>query len=504
MTLKPPSLRSNTDPSASAPRHALRSGARLALLSATACLWAGSVLAAPPTVAVSIDPDSQKASTNDSALGFINNAERDQYLLGDMWGLRPYLSKYGITLTIQETSELLGNVSGGTRKGFEYDGLTTATMQMDTDRALGWHGGTFNVSGLQIHGRNLSADKLGSLQTASGIESDRATRLWELWYQQKFLDEDRMDVKIGQQSLDQEYMVSQNALLFVNTMFGWPMVPSADMPGGGPAYPLSSMGFRLRGKPSDSVTILAGIYKGSPYVNQSADDSQKDNSNGLNFRLTGKPMAITEIQYSYPSLGTTLYADQPEPLPRTYKLGVWYNGQNFADQRWDDTGVSLADPTSSGNARQHRGNYSIYAVADQMIWQQADELDRTLNVFARVMGTPLTDRNLVDFSMNAGITLREPFLGRDDDTFGIGVGYAHVSARAAELDRDTAIQSASYTPIRGSESFVEVTYQYQLAPWWQLQPDLQYVFNPGAGTTNSSGERVKNETVFGMRTNILF
>src|SRR6202041_2952921 len=110
--------------------------------------------------------------------------------------------------------------------------------------------------GLQLHGRNLSADNLYSLQTASGIEGDRATRLWELWYQQKFLDQDRLDVKIGQQSLDQEFMTSQNANLFVNTMFGWPMLPSADLPGGGPAYPLSGLGVRVRGKPTDYLTIM--------------------------------------------------------------------------------------------------------------------------------------------------------------------------------------------------------------------------------------------------------
>ena len=42
-------------------------------------------------------------------------------------------------------------------------------------------------------------------------------------------------------------MVSQNALYFVNTMFGWPMLPSADMPGGGPAYPLSALGVARAG-----------------------------------------------------------------------------------------------------------------------------------------------------------------------------------------------------------------------------------------------------------------
>ena len=61
-----------------------------------------------------------------------------------------------------------------------------------------------------------------------------------------------------------------------------------------------------------------------------------------------------------------------------------------------------------------------------------------MNVFVRAMGTPQADRNLIDFSLNAGLTFHEPFLHRDDDTFGVGMGYAHVSSRAAALDRDTA------------------------------------------------------------------
>src|SRR6202041_1970109 len=120
------------------------------------------------------------------------------------------------------------------------------------------------VSALQIHGTNLSANNLLTLQTASGIEADRSTRLWELWYQQKFLEESRLDIKIGQQSLDQEFMVSPNAGLFVNTIFGWPMVPSADMPGGGPAYPLSALGVRFRARPIDPLTFLVGVFNGSP------------------------------------------------------------------------------------------------------------------------------------------------------------------------------------------------------------------------------------------------
>jgi Carbohydrate-selective porin, OprB family len=49
---------------------------------------------------------------------------------------------------------------------------------------------------------------------------DPGLRLWELWYQQAFGD--HLDVKIGQQSVDQQFMISQYGAAFVNAMFGFP------------------------------------------------------------------------------------------------------------------------------------------------------------------------------------------------------------------------------------------------------------------------------------------
>ena len=234
----------------------LAAGASIAAVAAM-CVWANPAAAAPPQIQIPTEEQLQPAEGYETSPGsnFLSGLARTNFLLGNMGGLRPLLSQYGMSFALQETSEVLGNVTGGLHTGFAYDGLTQMALQLDTRRAFGWYGGTFNVSALQIHGRNLSADNLDSLQTSSGIESDRATRLWELWYDQKFLDEDRLDVKIGQQSLDQEFMVSQNALLFVNTMFGWPMLPSADMPGGGPAYPMSSLGVRARWRPVEPADL---------------------------------------------------------------------------------------------------------------------------------------------------------------------------------------------------------------------------------------------------------
>lgn len=445
-------------------------------------------------------------ATSPGLFGFLNGINRSPTLLGDMWGLRSALSRAGISLAVQETSEMLGNVSGGTKRGFQYDGLTQVVGQLDTQRAFGHYGGLFNVSMLNIHGQNLSANNLQTLQTASGIEADRATRLWELWYDQKFLEEDRLSVRIGQQSLDQEFMVSTNALTFVNTMFGWPMLPSANMPSGGPAYPLSAPGIRFKAVPVNGVTVLAGLFSGDPVRHNDGSDPQAQNRHGTDFPIGNGYTAIAEVQFSYPALGAMVEPGQAEPLGWTYRLGGWYNSRQSLDQRYGTDGLSLADPNSNGVAQQHRGNYALYAVADKLVWRDASDPNRTVGVFARVMGTPLKDRNLIDFSANAGFVMRSPFRYRTDDTFGIGMGYAHVSSRASGLDADNiAFGNVPGGPIRKSETFIEATYQYQLKPWIQLQPDIQYVWHPGGGIPdpNAPLQRMKNELVFGLRINML-
>jgi porin len=466
---------------------------------------AGAAQAAPPPISIPVSSDETANGQGEGPFDFLKAWRRNAGLFGDMWGLRTALSHGGMSLAVEETSEVLGNPIGGSRRGFDYDGLTQAVLQLNTQRAFGWYGGTFDVSALQVHGRNLSADNLQTLQTASGIEADRSTRLWELWYDQKLLDEDRLDIRIGQQSLDQEFMVSNNALAFVNTMFGWPMLPSADLPGGGPAYPLSALGVRVRDRPIDPVNVLVGVFSGSPVKNPNGDP-QIDNRSGISFPLNRGALVIAELQYAYPALGAMVSPGASQPLARVYRLGAWYDSESFNDQRFDTTGVPLADPASSGVARRRRGNYAIYAVADQMIWRSATDPNRTVSVFARAMGTPLADRNLIDFSLNAGVVVRDPFTYRTDDSFGLGLGYAHVSSRVAAADRDIAIATGGFNPARASEAYVEATYQYQVTPWLQLQPDLQYVFNPGGGVANpdSPGERIGNELVLGARTNILF
>jgi porin len=53
---------------------------------------------------------------------------------------------------------------------------------------------------------------------------------------------------------------------------------------------------------------------------------------------------------------------------------------------------------------------------------------------------------------------------------------------------------------------LELTYQIQLMPGWQVQPDLQYIINPGGGIPNPllPPNRIKNALIGGVRTTINF
>jgi porin len=306
-------------------------------------------------------------------------------------------------------------------------------------------------------------------------------------------------VKVGQQSIDQEFMTSQYSALFVNTMFGWPGVPSYDMLSGGPAYPLAGLGVRVGGQITPSLTALAGVFDGDPLGNN------PDNLRGTNFNLHNGTLFIGELQYAInqPADGE-MVGTSNNGLPGTYKIG-WYNNGRFDDQRYDNTGIPLANTAlSTGTPQSHHGDYSLYAVADQMVWRPDPDEPRSIGVFARVMGAR-GDRNLISASANLGVVMKAPFAGRDNDSVGLALTYIKVGSHARGFDQDSlALQGSPYA-VRSSETVLEATYQYQVTPWWQLQADAQYTFNAGAGQNpNDPTQALHNTFVLGVRTNITF
>ena len=187
---------------------------------------------------------------------------------------------------------------------------------------------------------------------------------------------------------------------------------------------------RLRGQLGGGVTALGGVFQDNPPGGPFDADLQLLGSTrwGGNFNLRTGALFIAELQYALnqPGNGDMDYGNHTAGLPGTYKLGVWVDTAPFPSQRFDNTGLSLADPNTTGVPQMLRNNFSIYGVVDQMVWRPADDSPRSVGVFARLMGAP-GDRNLINFSVNAGVVLKAPLPDRDDDSLGIGFGVAKVS-----------------------------------------------------------------------------
>ena len=412
-------------------------------------------------------------------------------LLGDIGGLRPVLDRYGVSFGLSETSEAMGNPSGGIRTRGIVEGLTQMSLGADLSKSIGLDGGLFNVSALQIHGRGLTS-AIDNLDVISSIEADPATRLNELWFQQTFWD-GKLDIKIGQQSADLEFITSEYEDLFVNSGFGWPTLPALDLPSGGPAYPLATPGLRLRARPTDEVTALIGLFNGSP-AGLRPGDPQVNDPSGTNFDVSSGALAIGEVQFAVNK------GKDSSGLPATYKLGAWYNSNRLADPAFANAPVpapAAATPTSK------RGDWSVYGTLDQLVLRPDKDKDGGLAVTGRAMAAP-GDRNLVDLFVQAGLTYKGAF-GRDNDTMGLAAEWARIGERA-RAGAAAALAAGISGPVRSSETLIEATYQAQVEPWWQVQPDVQYVVNPGGGLPdpNRPAKRIGDATVLGLRSIITF
>jgi porin len=416
---------------------------------------------------------------------------------------------------------VFANPIGGAQQRQGYDGRFAAIMDADLAKLVGWSGAVFHASLHQIHGADFGETNVQSLATISGTEAAPSTRLFNLWIEQKFGG--GASLRVGQFTASQEFMVSDVANLFVNATFGWPVLPSQNLPSGGPNWPEGALGARAEWSPTGQLTLRAAVFNGDPAGPGVGDPVLRD-PDGLAFRINDPPFFIAELEYDY-NRGHRLEEDSPNQearelpaqqgtkpapggnglsggLPGTIKIGGWYHSGEFSDPRFDTQGGLLAQ--SGGAPLQHAGNFSVYGILDQMLWRNsASELDG----FVRAMGSP-DDRNLISFYLDAGLALQGPLAARPDDILGLGVSYARVSPQAAAADRDMAAVTGTPIPIRDYEAAIELTYRIQFARDWYMQPNLQYIIHPGGNVANpdipGGITPIHNAFVVGLRSFVRF
>jgi porin len=364
------------------------------------------------------------------------------------------------TLALTYNSDANANVTGGLSQGGAYLQRVGLIADADLGTLLGWRGASAHASLHAIAGNGLSALRVGNLLTVSGIEAEPAVRLFNLWVEQTLTP--RTTWRIGQFTAAQEFAISATGSLFINATFGWPASFAADLPSGGPAYPLAAPGVRLAAAMDDRTQLRLAAFAGDPAGPGTADPQRRD-LHGLNgFRLKGGPFVIAEIAR------TAGGADPAWSLI----LGGWWHADTFNDLRYVGSGQSLAN--SADPARPLSGNWSAYGVADARLWQASA---RSIRGFARVSINP-GDRNPVDVYADAGLAMTAPFPTRPGDVAGLAIAFARISPRLRGLVHDRGTPMGYEGPAPAHELVVEASYKVQIGKTLYLQPNIQLVQNP--------------------------
>ncbi len=368
----------------------------------------------------------------------------------------------GLAFPVNVSTEVFGNLSGGTTRTAIWESLFIAGMEVDFQKAIGVPGLSLAVSGLYAAGTGLTEKAVHDFNTLSNIDTYDSVRLYEAWLQEVFWD-GKFSIRIGQILADAEFFVSDYGALFINSSFGAiPLVSQNLVP---PIFPVAAPGLRLRAVPNEVFYAEAAAFSGE------VGDPGMNNKHGTLFSFPGQDGALVfiELGYRVNSPATKASPDSGDaPLVGACKIGGFYDSGRFED--------------SSGR-RSKRGNGGFYLVAEQEVWHAGGNAGRTLAFFGRV-GIASDNRNLVPLYFDTGFNFQGILPGRADDTLGLGFSYTQLS--------DELVAGG------GDEEVVELTYRLALGDHVFLQPDLQFIIHPGAT------ESATTAIVAGLRLNLSY
>ena len=416
------------------------------------------------------------------------------------------LAAKGLNFGATYIGDFIGNVSGGTSRGFIHLGRFDFSVDADLEKLAGWTGGRFFANTYEIYGRGLTRNYIHNLATISESEALPDARLYNAYFEQSFYNK-ALNIRVGQQAADVEFFDSETDDLFINGTFGWPAIKATNLPAGGPAPPIAALGIRVKAALSDRITAFAGVFNGNAARPGDGDPQLRDN-HGLAFRVNDPPWVIGQVRWDYDvDIGG-------RPLAGNFTPGGWYHSGQFDDQRFTAQGPSIADPSGTGIAAKLRGNFGIFAVVEQTLYRPPSVTEKGVSnslpgvtVFGRIAYSP-PDRNLIDLYLDGGIGFVGLAPERPLDRIGIGLAYMRISNAARNLDRDTQFFTGIPSPVRSNETLLELIYEAHIKPGWLLAPYFQYVFRPSGGIRNpndpSGLTRIGDAAVFGLTTTIRY
>lgn len=333
-------------------------------------------------------------------------------------------SKRGFTFGVSYTGDMFANLDGGKETGARAFGLLELTAESG-DNLFGISGANAFANVQYVHGKSLSDDLVGDAQVISNIEAPDAVRLFEAWMSIPIAEDGY--VKAGLIDLNSEFDVQDVGALFLNSSHG--IGPDISQTGlNGPSiFPNTSTAV-MASFGQDGWTIRLGAFN--------AVSGDPDNPGQTVIRLPG-------------DTGLLLVGEAELRLSENAEVqfGAWSYTSKFD---------AIDDP------EEEKGSSGAYAlVQGQLASVQGQPLDAWLR-----MGVASTAANPIGTYVGGGFAV-----GPEERRFGLAVSHARLG--------DTARRVAGPGGSERAETNIELTYAHVINDRLTIQPDVQYVINPG-------------------------
>ena len=385
--------------------------------------------------------------------------------------LRTSLLADGVQFSGSYVADFLGNVSGGLNRAFAYTQTLSAELDLNLEKLVGWEGGTLTWSFADIAGSNLQ-NAVGNIFTPSNLWTSNSYYFAEFYLEQSLLN-GNLVFKLGQLCARNDFAVSPIYGNFLNLAFdGNPFVPFNTFPITG--FPHASWGASVKGFLNhDAIANFygqAGIYQVS---NRIGVPGYKGLSYG--FQHDDGTMTLSEIGwtpsfFATPAASSTLPDGKPAQsnpgYPGHYKIGAFFTNWTY--------------PTFSG-APNYLNAYGFYFLADQQITMRPGHPSEGLVLWGALSWTPQQNISSLPLFVSGGGQYTGLVPGRSNDITLLGIAYGQGSIDAIRANEQQNFPGSTY------EIAVEASYVVRINQWLSVQPDVQYIVNPGGtGTLRNS------------------
>jgi len=319
------------------------------------------------------------------------------------------------------TSDFATVLDGGLREGVRAPGLLELSLDHAwpvRQRELALH-----LSAQHVYGGGFSEHWVGDLQTVSNVDADDGTRVLQAWVEVPLTD--ALALKVGRYDFNSEFDAIEAGALFLNSAQGIGTEIAQTGAVGPSIFPRTALGLRLQYDADGH-----GLWRAVALDVEADPDGEYTDT-----PFTGGTMLALEYEHA----ATTT----------TWKGGAW----GFARTR------------AALESEEREPEYGVYGSVEHRLGER-------WSVYAR-LGLANDDVSRIGRYFGAGLVRHEGLLpGRDD-----AIGFALAHARNGDPYR--AALRAEGVATDAAETALELTWRVPFGEHFALQPDLQYVIDPG-------------------------